>query len=332
MNLPEQEYHDYPAWSYSKISKYAKEGFSALKTIHDKTDPTPSMKFGSLFDTLITGDDFHNRYVVSDTVPPPAEKKVLDYLLSVTDVPFYDIPTYTMEEAISACQYQQKWKYPTQYEHIESERDYYEKRRGGKEIVSTADYDEAKAMAEELWSNSVSGNLFKRGDNGNVEYIYQAQFKVMYKDQFHDTVEIKIMPDLLVVDHDNKTIQPVDLKTSSMEGFDWWKENFVKYRYDIQAELYTDVMRVVTNQYAPEYKDYTILPYIFTDISRTDKVPVSYTYDPSEPLTIGEYQFKGWRQLLGEILSYEEEHAVVPSNIKTDELNDLRDLLNSPRR
>ena len=54
MNLSEQAYHDYPAWSYSLIAKYARNGFSAIATLHDKMKPTPEMEFGSLFDSILT--------------------------------------------------------------------------------------------------------------------------------------------------------------------------------------------------------------------------------------------------------------------------------------
>ena len=331
LNLTEEQYHAYPAWSYSMIAKYAKDGFGALKTIHEPTSPTPSMEFGTLFDTIITSNDFDSKYVVSDTTPSPAEKNVLDYLLSVTKVPFYEIPTNTMEDAISTCSYYPKWKYPTQYSHIEEARDYYEKRRTGKKIISQQDYNDAMEMANNLWSNPKSGEIFKKDSTDDIEYIYQAKFKVTYHPQFYSTaIELKIMPDLLIVNHKEKTITPVDLKTSTIPGYDF-KKNFVDFRYDIQANLYTDVLKVIIKN-IDEYKDYTIDNYVFVDISRSDKVPVSYWWDPSMPLTVRDYTYKGWKDLLNEILYYESSQSSVPSYIKPDELNDLRELINSPRQ
>ena len=75
----------------------------------------------------------------------------------------------------------------------------------------------------------------------------------------------------------------------------------------------------------------------FMDISRKDKVPVTFEYDPRDEsqtnglcYQIGEktYQYKGYRQLLDEILDYEASAAVVPSYIKLDGPNDLLKLLN----
>ena len=85
MNLSEQAYHDYPAWSYSLIAKYARNGFSAIATLHDKMKPTPEMEFGSLFDSILTkGRKTLDDYAVADFSVPPAEKGVLDILASTS--------------------------------------------------------------------------------------------------------------------------------------------------------------------------------------------------------------------------------------------------------
>ena len=125
------------------------------------------------------------------------------------------------------------------------------------------------------------------------------------------------------------TIQPVDLKTSSMPAYDF-PEHFVKMRYDIQGDEYSDVLRIVLDS-IPEYQDYTILPYLFTDVSRTDMVPVTYTYDQTAGLsfTKGEktYTYKRWDDLLDEIIFYEEVEAKVPDFITTSGPNDLIDII-----
>lgn len=119
-----------------------------------------------------------------------------------------------------------------------------------------------------------------------------------------------------------------------MPAYDF-KENFLKYRYDIQANLYTCGLRIVISNDA-DLEDYTVLPYLFTDISRADMIPVTYVYDPmSESQVNGltfcagdrTYSYKGWQTLLDEIITYEESQAKVPSYIKTGEPNDLLSIL-----
>lgn len=329
LNITEAEYHAYPAWSHSLISRYAAEGFSSLATIHEPIKPSPSMAFGSLFDTIITrGEDFEKEYAVIDTCPPPAEKNVLDTLAELASGNFDLIPDSTIQEAISKCNYQGRLKYETQLAKLSTYKDYYNTISSGKTVVSSTDLNDAMEMAEALHNNEFSGKLFRHGEEDGIEYLYQLKF-VVPATFANKHVEIKVMPDLVVVNHNDKTIQPVDLKTSSMPAHEWWDKNFIKYRYDIQAELYSDVIRVIKNKKDSALNDYSILPYIFTDISRTDKEPVSYVYDPTEPLSFGDYTYKGYRSLLSEMITYEEEHAKLPKYIKSTEANDIRALLNS---
>jgi len=327
LNIPDEQYHNDPAWSYSIISRYAKDGFNAIATLHDRITATPSMEFGSLFDSILTkGKKTLDDYVISDTCPPNAEKGVLDYLLTMTDAPFYDIPSFTMEEAFDAVEYQRRWGYDAKYKNTEKYKDYYEARRSGKKVVSQTDWDDAVEMAKIFRSNPYLSNLFGKVSTDKKEFLYQTQYKTEWVLPNGEEVTVKIMPDLLVVDHENKTIQPVDLKTSSMPGYDF-AENFIKFRYDIQAELYTDVLRLIIDK-DPDYKDYVVLDYLFTDISRSDKVPVTYWYNPDNGFSFKDYTYKGWQELLMEILQYEKTQAVVPSYIKLDEPNDLIAILN----
>lgn len=330
LNLSEQEYHDLPAWSYSVIARYAKDGFSALATLHDKIAPTPSMEFGSLFDSFITkGRKTLDDYAVADFSVPPAEKSVLDVLAANCTCPqFHDI---SMEEVILSAElvkYQPNYKPQTRYDKIAKYADYYDTLKSGKKLVSKADWDDAMAMYKVFREDPYLKTLFGTKDTEDVEYIYQAQFKVKGSIGGKE-VELKIMPDLLVVNHAEGTIQPVDLKTSAMPAYDF-AENFLKFRYDIQAELYTHVLGcVICNDVI--YQNYEILPYLFTDISRSDKVPVTYQYEPRYGFSFTKngriYEYKGWQELLAEILDYEEKGAKVPSWIRTDGPNDLMDLI-----
>lgn len=338
LNIPEQEYHEYPAWSYSTIARYARNGFDAMSTLHDKLKPSPEMEFGSLFDSIITrGKDTLKEYAISNVTIPPAEKAVFDAILATDGRKYSYKELYShhgkyITDAIDACEtFCSKYKKPeTRFAKLDECKEYYEVHRSGKKIVSEEDWHDAVQMANAFKSNEYLKNLFgKPGEKDGVEYIYQPQF-VIDCDIESEQVKVKCMHDLIIVDHNNKTIQPVDLKTSGMPAYDF-PEHFVKMRYDIQASLYTDVLSYVCQFVAPEYSDYTILPYLFTDISRTDMVPVTYTYDPSNGFAFSKgdkvYQYKGWKELLAEILVYEANEAKVPNGIVTDGPNDLIEIL-----
>lgn len=291
----------------------------------------PEMEFGSLFDSILTkGRKTLDDYAVADFSVPPAEKGVLDKLADNCTCPqFHDI---SMEEVImtsDAVGYQPKWKPQTRYDHIAEHSGYYDAVKSGKKLVSQKDWDDAVEMARIFRSDPYLKTLFGTRNTEDVEYIYQPQFVVEYETEFHGVVKVKCMFDLLVVNHKDKTIQPVDLKTSSMPAYDF-PEHFVKMRYDIQGDEYSDVLRIILDGIS-EYQDYVILPYLFTDVSRTDMVPVTFEYDQTAGLSFTKgdrtYTYKRWDELLEEILSYEESEAKVPNYVTTAGPNDLVSIL-----
>ena len=339
MNLREEDYHAYPAWSYSLIARYAKEGFGAIATIHEPMKPTPSMEFGTLFDTIITrGPKALEEYSVVDVSVPDAERKALDYISTCTHEQFSNLSVDYIFDRCQECGYQPRWKAPTVYEHLAPFQKYYDAKQSGKKLVSQQDWQDAAEMALAFRNNEYTQSLFGNEDKNGIEYLYQTQFCEEVTLPSGKVVSLKIMPDLIVIDNNNKTVQLVDLKTSSVPSRDF-KENFLKFRYDIQARLYSDVLSYIISK-NPAFNDYEILDYLFTDISRTDKIPLTYRYPQNDEsqingfsFTIGDktYQYKDWDVLLDEILDYEESQAVVPSYLTTEGPNDLLDILSSAK-
>ena len=170
MNLPEDKYHRFPAWSYSMIADYAKEGFSAISTIHDAKKPTPSMEFGSLFDSILTrGKETLDEYVIDTTgvTPPPAEKEVFDRLITLGFGEYaYDTlansHTESLVEVMNACEsFCSKYKKEdTKLANLEKNKAYYDLHRTGKKVVSKSDWDEAVDMARRFRSDAYLNQLF----------------------------------------------------------------------------------------------------------------------------------------------------------------------------
>ena len=80
---------------------------------------------------------------------------------------------------------------------------------------------------------------------------------------------------LIIVNHKEKWIKPVDLKTSSHTEWDFYK-SFVDWRYDIQARLYWAIIR--QNMDKDEYfKDFKLLNYGFIVVNRRTLVPLVWT-------------------------------------------------------
>lgn len=330
LNISEREYHALPAWSYSKIARYARGGFQALNELDTPMEQTPEMRFGSLFDAVMTHtkEDVNAHYIISSSSPTPAKKAVLDYLVLQKGVPFEELDDASFQEAFDACNYQANQKFDTKVKGLQEGYEYYTTRLSGKDIVTPDEWEDAMTMSDNIKTDPYLSTIFGQ-DNGNKEYLYQIQFQAPIEVN-GKTLPVKCMFDLLIVDHKEKTLQPVDLKTSYMPGHDW-ADHFVKMRYDIEAQVYVAVLQNVIK--GTEYEEYKLLPYLFTDISRTDKVPVTYWYDPvAYPnLKFKDYEYKDWKTLLTEIVEYRETEAKVPSYIRIDGPNDLLQLLNGNR-
>lgn len=335
--ISEKDYHAHSAWSYSQIARYAREGFSAITNIHNPITATAAMEFGSLLDAMLTQpENVNDMYAVLENTPPPAEKAAIDALISLTSFnKFEDIPEQAFEAATAT--YQPKWKLDTKINKLAQYKDYYDLKRSGKKIVSREDWNDAVEMTNIIHNDVYLKDIFGQGIKNGVEYLYQMKifFDVLVEiDGDEYCVNMKAMPDLVVVNHNDKTIQPVDLKTSSLPAYNF-PESFIKFRYDIQASIYTCALMNLKNT-DTSYVGYKILPYLFVDISREDKVPLVFNYDPLDEdqiqgLSYGEYHYKHWTELLAEIIKYENEMAKVPSYLTIDKPNDIIELLNRAR-
>lgn len=332
LNISEQAYHDYPAWSYSIIAKYARNGFKAIATLFDKTPPTPEMEFGSLVDCIVTRglEEAKNQYVVSDSgIPTPAPKAVLDYILTKTNVDYLQITDDVFKEAFDACAFYPNIKSLTsKIDKLAGFTEYYESRREGKKVITSKDWEDACYMADAVKRyNYLCSELFNPVDEAGIECLYQQQF--VSKVKLNNTAyRVKCMVDFMKIDHNAKTIQLVDVKTSECPAYDF-AQQFVRMRYDLEAQVYSYIVEQVKN--TAGYEEYTILPYLFVDISRSDKIPVMYKYDQNAndgKFSFKEYVYKDWKTLLSEIIDYKTNEASVPSYIRMDEPNDIINLLN----
>lgn len=333
LNLPECEYHNLPAWSYSLIAKYARDGFQAIRTMHDKTKPTASMRFGSLVDCMITRpEEFDGKYIVATQNIPESIKSAYNLLLNDVNLMLSGkgITDADLLRAADVTGFQPRWKQETRLERLKAFSWYYKAIATGQEFISNDDYNSAYRISEKFCEDKQLSALFGRKDENGKEFIYQAQFVKPFYLSAGRMVDMKMMADLIVVNHTEKTVQLVDLKTSSEPAY-LFVNNFLKYRYDIQAAVYTDVLRKVLDE-TDGYDEYSILPFLFAVVSKTDEVPVVFRYTPDGPLSYMKkgtlYSYKEWPDYLSEILDYEESHAEAPSWISLSQPNDIEDLLN----
>ena len=131
-------------------------------------------------------------------------------------------------------------------------------------------------------------------------------------------IHCKSLIDIVIIDHENKTIQPIDIKTTGDSVYSFIS-SFVNYRYYLQASYYTaalhhwkesDEAKEVVPDFDIKGQDYTVLPFKFLVIPKIyGGDPIVWSVDP-ETLELGEYggtlksgrKVKGFVELLDDFI------------------------------
>lgn len=330
--VTESTYRADPALSYSTLAKFERKGrFNALPTLFDK-DSSPSLTFGSLVDCLLTGsaEEFQQQFLVaefpkiSDTLQLIAQTLFAKYGKEVDelnnmfgDAHFYatieEMPDDIISEVGKQCGF---WS-ADKWDGVRAKKikeggisDYYKLLvlADGKEVINQKDMDDAYAAIEALRTSDNTAFFFAPNNTeiDGIERLYQLKFKG--EDPIRHT-KFRCMADLLVTNYNAKTIQPVDLKTSSHNEWEFHK-SFVEWQYMIQSRLYWRLIKqnIEKDEF---FKDFTLLPYKFIVVNRANLQPQVWDF----PLTQAEGLIRIetirngvylWRDpyVIGEELSY----------------------------
>ena len=335
--VSEEEYRADPALSYSTLAKYEREGFNNLDKLFDRLE-TPSLTFGSAVDSIITGgqEEFDERFMVAEfPSTPDSITKIVKSLFNQCRDSYRSltmIPDNAIIKETEYQSYQMNWKPETRAKVIkEKGADYYNLLfvAGDRTILDTTTYQDVCNAVRAL-KESESTKFYFADNNPfvpNIRRFYQLKFKACL-----EGIEYRCMSDLLIVNHENKTIQPIDLKTSSHAEWDFYK-SFVEWNYQIQARLYWSI--IVQNMDEDEYfKDFELLDYMFIVVNRRTLNPLVWNC----PLTrfVGTLYFGKNKQIemrdpedIGKELSfYLSSRPKVPMGINETGSNDLEDWLN----
>ena len=266
--VDETTYRNDSALSYSRLSQFFKHGPKALIS-NEKID-TPSLRFGSCVDTILTAsEEFDDRFYVadidkfSDTV-----RKMTEDLFNpeIEELALIDDATILM--ILDTYQYQTNWKSQTRIDKIiDLGSDYYTvlKYSTGKIVISPQEFSEAQQCVQTLKTHPFSYQIFECSED--EEIFYQLKFK-------HTTgqINMRIMTDIIKVNHKDRWIQVYDLKTSG-KNEEQFEESFNSWNYWIQSGMYLRV--VEKNIHKDEYfKDFNVLPFKFIVINKNNLTPL----------------------------------------------------------
>lgn len=291
--VDEKEYRNSSYASYSILSQFSREGPRVLSHPIKGID-TPATRFGSLVDYLLTSEEnLEHKYIVFNNKLPPT--KVIDIVENIINSGL-DL-NYIEDEIlllfINSGKYRRDLKLDKN--RINKFREeaslyfntiygYYPNKKY--KVVEKEELDKALNVSNTLKQCPYTSEYFTK-EHDNIEILYQTKFKI-------DDSSIRCMFDILKVDHNNKIIIPIDVKTTSSREEDFIS-SVIKWRYDIQAELYTYILKKKCSE-DKYFSQFRVLPFTFVVANVDYPTPIAWIYDRS---IIGKYPFqKDWKVLL----------------------------------
>lgn len=248
-NLIELDYRSSPRINQSFLK-------DVIKNVTREDIGTQAMEDGNVVDCLITTPQlFTEKYAVLDILTPSKQyKETLD---RVYENAAFDSLDFYREEVISTFRSisGQNWKDDTIFNNVKKEgEDYWNSlwKYKGKKIINSSDHERYMSVVNNLLTGK-TGHWFEV--DGLVEEIqYQKALFFDYELDGH-VFECKALLDLLRINHKDKTVRMLDVKTTQAST-KYWPWLAKQMRYEIQASFYNEALKFC-------YPDYTVLNPVF---------------------------------------------------------------------
>lgn len=297
--------------SYSLIKNFDEKGPKVL--IEHYNPVSKSLDFGSKVDDFIslTKEEFNNKYLIVQNKIDSDLLKLAEVISNIENVNIDNFLNDTFENstridmintiAIHAELFKRikkdesrikKFDTPEFYKFLE----FYYKNKD-KEFITPDEYSKLLACQSSLYNHKSTKKYFNCDEN--CEELYQVRIKYLYRGRY-----VKCILDKVIIDHKNKTIQALDLKTGAPLANEFMS-NFFKFKYYLQAGLYN---QGVIKKY--EELNYKILPFKFIYLPTFDyNNPKVFIFTNKWEhaawygfTTISGYKYRGLTELMDEII------------------------------
>lgn len=272
--------------SYSRLSDFDRNGPKAL--VERSIETSYAMNYGAIVDSLVlpvVGKSLEDEFIISDLEKPTATSgRLVDaILMNCNEVP-------TDDQLLELCELSDFWKVYSPEKVLETIRnnrvlDYVdiELNKGDKTIIDSKTYLEARTTADILQSHMYSKDII----NSPHESINQFMLSFVYRD-----ILFRGHIDKVIINHEDKTIQVVDLKTGK-DSYKRFRSSLLKFRYYMQLAIYTLGMEAVKEDLG--YGDYEVLPFKFLYIGRSERIPIVFNTEGILDKAINGFSFNGYR-------------------------------------
>ena len=288
MELTRENYYDSPRLSQSKLKTllYGPKAFLETEEPELFFEEKKHFVIGSAVDTYLTSViDFNEKYYISHLTEKPSDvvKSILYEVYSnaknkITEDDTYKNLEFLQQEIMDSCEshgYYKNLKPETRINKILDFIEYWKEiiNSENKTIITQEEAEIVSNIVIKVHANQYTSRYFRDSDE-NITILKQLPIEFEVSE-----VECKALLDIVYIDHINKTITPIDLKTigDSVKNF---PEALRKRRYDIQLSWYTEALYQWKED--NEFKDYKILDFKFIVVSTTeDEEPIIFTCDKS---------------------------------------------------
>ena len=325
--IPFEEYKQIEAINYSLLKRVADSG--PLYSLEGSRE-SDAMNLGSVVDDLLLNGNI-SKYIVLEDDPPTAMTldlanlvidKCIKQLISFKQLLELDNKEDFIFEVIKEndlwsknTDIIRKGKYKDNlkfFNYIQTKLSALD----NKIVLSPDQWSKANELVNILKTHEYTKDIIGVGIN-QLTHVFTI-----------DGERYKIRLDKVIIDDENKTITPYDLKT----GYDKahkFEKNFYMLRYYLQQSLYTIGILHFASKF---YPGYTIEPFKFIYISTTEHNPYPIIYKMSEEwadlgwngFIMNGRKYKGIEQLVKELNYYKESGCNIPMEVH--ECNGVMDM------
>jgi len=288
--------------SYSRLAKFDRGGPKAL--LEERKD-SEALTFGSLVDDMLTSPgEVDKKYYFANIKPLTASiKDLAERLESDSEAVFIKVGKLYYNDAKIAeiAKEMGLWKSMKDPEKLKAkwhdkqveEYLFHKLNSRGKTVIDSEMATLARRIVEVFRTNENTKYFLKERDGTELKFQLKLDFR---KDGKVFTTRL----DVLHIDHDAKTVTPIDIKTGS-EPILNFKKSWYKYRYDIQFSMYSMAAKAYVET---EYPEYSLENMIYIYVYKNDpEHPVVFTFDTDWVKAAYEgYGYrKGWKTLAEEV-------------------------------
>lgn len=244
-----REYYEKKALNYSTLSALDSNNPGIVFREDEKKESTEAMNRGSLVDCLLTSlDEFNNRFIIVEELSVTDNVKQIISKLVDANLDYTDANLLFVAKESN---YGGNWKDETLLEKIKKNdsRKYFEeiKTETDKIKISQESYDKALNVIEVLKNHEFTSWIFSQDEGIEVKF----QVPCYWRDK---DLDCKALLDIVYINHNTKTIIPIDLKVKSDSVYNFLK-SFVRFRYYLQAVWYS---RGLVMDFMKDYPGYNL--------------------------------------------------------------------------